>query len=377
MSLRRESLRLSRAFSALVLAAAPLAAAQACSDAPSGVESAAVDATTRDDATGDAPSTDAADALLSEGATLPPLDASCQVQTQVLDAGPDVDPPCRYTLPCGLAAETAFVIRGCGFYLAQPEDGGDASLGCSIPENDGCKNDAYSPPANGSLSFECVDCLGGGGRRPNGLRPPPAARSRSGAAGYFARMAHDEAASVHAFARMHEELVRLDAPAALIAAAARSTRDETRHARLMARRAQMLGARVPPARVRRQGMRSLESIARENAAEGCVRETYGALLMHWQAAHASEPSLRALFASIAADETRHAALSWQVARWAERRLDQAARARVSSARRRALSALRATVRARAAQPFDRGIGQPGRIAAVTLLEGMVERLALG
>ena len=374
MSLRRETFRLSRAFGALVLAVTPLAAAQACSDGSNAVHPSRPDATTEDDASGDARARDAL--VEADDATLSPLDATCQVHTEVLDAGPDVDPPCRYTLPCGLPDDTAFVIRGCGFYRAQAEDGGDASLGCSIPENDGCKNDAYSPPANGSLSFECVDCLGGGGRRPNGLRRPPALRARSGAAAYFARMAHDEAGSVHAFERLHEELLRLDAPAELAAAAARSTLDETRHARLMARRAQLLGARVPAARVRRQAVRSLESIARENATEGCIRETYGALLMHWQAAHASEPSLRALFAGIAADETRHAALSWQVAQWAERRLDEPARARVSSARRRALRALGKSVRARAARDFDRSIGQPRREAAVALLEGMIERLAL-
>ncbi len=45
------------------------------------------------------------------------------------------------------------------------------SLGCVIPEANGCTGGVYTPPANGSLTFECLDCFGGGGRRPVGLRP--------------------------------------------------------------------------------------------------------------------------------------------------------------------------------------------------------------
>jgi hypothetical protein len=372
VSLRRETVRLTRAFGALILAVAPIGTVQACSDGANTPNPLRPDATTKDDAANDAP--DAADA--ADDLTFPPLDAACQVVTEILDAGPDVDQPCRYTLPCGLPADTAFVIQGCGFYRAQVEDGGDASLGCTIPATAGCQNDAYAPPANGSLTFECIDCLGGGGRRPDGLRQP-VLRAPFGAGRYFARMAHDEAASVHAFERMHEELVRLGAPAHLTAAAARSAHDETRHARLMTHQARLRGAVVPRARVRRRPSRSLERIARENATEGCIRETYGALLMHWQATHASDPSLRRVFARIAADETRHAALSWEVAHWAEQRLDERARARVSSARRRALRALGESVRARTATDLDETIGQPKRAAAVALLEGMGALLALG
>ncbi len=374
MSLRRKTSRLSRAFGALVLAVTPLAVVQACSDPPILHLVKAPDATLADvvvEADGDVDAPDDTSA--------PPLDSACQVVTEIIDAGIDVDQPCHYTLPCGIPPENAFVIRGCGLYRAQADELGDSSLGCEILEADGCKEDAYAPPANGSFSFRCADCLGGGGRRPNGLAAPAVVEAPASAvAAYFALLAHDEAASVHAFARLHDELRAHGAPPELVAGAARSITDEARHARVMTRQARRRGARrVAAPRVRLQGARSLESLARENAVEGCVRETYGALLMCWQAQHAAEPELRRVFARIAADETRHAALSWEVAQWAEQQLDDRARARVASARRRALRTLANLVESREPCAFDTAIGQPGRAAACALLQGLATQLGLG
>jgi hypothetical protein len=82
--------------------------------------------------------------------------------------------------------------------------------------------------------------------------------------------------------------------------------------------------------------RSLEAIAAENAIEGCVRETYGAIVALWQARHAHDPVVAAAMEPIAADETRHAELAWEVASWAEPRLSRAARRRVEAAREQAL-----------------------------------------
>ncbi len=69
-------------------------------------------------------------------------------------------------------------------------------------------------------------------------------------------------------------------------------------------------------RTRRPALRSLEALAVENAVEGCVRETMGALFAMHQAASAADPHVRATMVSIAPDETRHAALGWAVAEWA-------------------------------------------------------------
>jgi hypothetical protein len=114
-------------------------------------------------------------------------------------------------------------------------------------------------------------------------------------------------------------------------------------------------------------------MARENAVEGCVNETFGALVAAWQAAHARDASRRRSFARIAADEARHAALSWAVARWAEGRLDSGARARVAAAAARAARALR---KEGASWPFDAEVGRPGPAARAALAAGMIRRLDL-
>jgi hypothetical protein len=126
--------------------------------------------------------------------------------------------------------------------------------------------------------------------------------------------------------------------------------------------------------------RSLESIARENAVEGCIHETFGALQLRWQAKHARAATDRRLFARIAADETRHAALAWLVAQWAEPLLDARARQRVDAARSRATRALRKKLGTPARgemSALDREVGRPPAAHAVALLDGLIASLARG
>jgi hypothetical protein len=85
-------------------------------------------------------------------------------------------------------------------------------------------------------------------------------------------------------------------------------------------------------RVTRVKPRALEAIAIENAIEGCVRETFGALVAAWQAREARDPVVRAVMKRIARDETNHASLGWAIDTWARTRLDRAARRRVDAAR---------------------------------------------
>lgn len=54
--------------------------------------------------------------------------------------------------------------------------------------------------------------------------------------------------------------------------------------------------------------------------EGCVRETYGALCAIWQAEHSTDPAVREVTARIVFEESRHAAMSWELARWLEPQL---------------------------------------------------------
>ncbi len=182
-----------------------------------------------------------------------------------------------------------------------------------------------------SQGFGCA----GTGRRPAGLQPARPCRAPSGIGRHFADMAYLEAASVCAFERLEAELVSLGAPKRLQRAACRAASDEVRHARVMTALAHRYGATSAVPRVQKARARSAERIARENAVEGCVRETYGALLATWQSALAGDHRIARAMRQIARDETRHAALSWDIAGWLEPRLSPAARRRVEAARLRA------------------------------------------
>lgn len=194
--------------------------------------------------------------------------------------------------------------------------------------------------ADGGAVFVLCACLTSGGRRPEGLRSP-SIRARNALGAYFSHMAHLERASITAFERLRAELDALGAPKALLQSALRARRDEELHARLIdGVAARFGGARVLP-RVRRyRAGRSAERIARENLVEGCVRETYGALLATWQARHARDAHVRRVIGRIAQDETRHAELSWTVHRFLDRKLDSRARRRIALASERSIAALR-------------------------------------
>jgi hypothetical protein len=181
---------------------------------------------------------------------------------------------------------------------------------------------------------------GGGccGRRPHGLTLEAASgRSRVGL--WFAELAAREEASVAAFEILAEELAAHGAPRRLVAAARRAAGDERRHARIMTAFAVGYGGTPRPPRVERCPVRSLEEIATENATEGCVRETFGALVGMWQARFASDTQVREAMKGVARDEGQHAALSWQIARWIEPRLEADARARLEAAKEEAMRQL--------------------------------------
>jgi ribulose kinase len=76
---------------------------------------------------------------------------------------------------------------------------------------------------------------------------------------------------------------------------------------------------------------------------------------------------------IARDETRHAALAWEVARWAEGRLDTRARARVRDAMREAVRSLRDEV---ATVPRDAAaeLGLPSGVEARALVDAFASAL---
>jgi len=192
---------------------------------------------------------------------------------------------------------------------------------------------------------------------------------------HFARAAHDEAASVHAFVALADELAALGAPPELLARIQAATADEVRHAEAVARLvADRGGCCRPPAR-RPHLAREAREIAIENAVEGCVRETWAALLAAHQARHAADPRVRAVMHSIAADEARHAELAWAIDAWLGGLLDPAARAEVEAARQAAAAAVILAVSAREPAPaLVHDAGLPGREPATHLVLGLAASL---
>lgn len=213
------------------------------------------------------------------------------------------------------------------------------------------------------------------GRKPAGLEP---ANTNAGscAGGYFATMAHLEAASVVAFERMAEELRQHGAPEALVARARTAAADERRHAQAIGSLAIARGNPVPAVVAGEFVSRGLLAMAVENRREGCVRETYGALLAHYQARASVEPSVCKVMERIAAEETQHAALSWDLDAWLVGKLNLAEREVVRDAEVDALRGLAEEC----TQAFDAAtrevVGLPSPEVALALFRGMQRGLGL-
>ncbi|RKI47370.1 ferritin-like domain-containing protein [Corallococcus sp. AB004] len=212
------------------------------------------------------------------------------------------------------------------------------------------------------------------GRRPVGLQDAQAEDCEDARGAWFANAARLEAASVHAFLRMREELALYGAGSDLQDAALASAEDEVRHAEVTTRIALRFGAVPPVPSVADVPLRSLREVLLDNAVEGCVRETYSALLAHHQALHAEDAEIREAMARIAEDETRHAGLSWDIDAWAAPRLSDAERSALREARRQALAVLRAEM----AVPLDAQLtaeaGLPSPAVALALLDSLEQEL---
>lgn len=214
------------------------------------------------------------------------------------------------------------------------------------------------------------DCTG---RRPSGLR---AATVRGpGLGAHFARMAHLEAASVPAFRRLRAQLRTLGAPRRLLDACTRAARDEVHHARAAARLARRFGAQAPRVEVEAAAPPDRSQLAADNAREGCVRETFGALVATWQARQAADGDVRAVMERVAADETRHAELAWEIDAWLRPRLTPAERERVDEARRAGLAELAASLDANPDETLARAAGLPPPVVARALFRAFTNEVA--
>jgi hypothetical protein len=241
---------------------------------------------------------------------------------------------------------------------------------CGFPPNGAGFCNLGTDPA-GQPAVECFAQCGIGRRT---TRRSPKVRPGGVVGRYLCAAARLEADSVHAFRRLRRELEEHGAPARLRRAALRAERDEVRHARDTGELARAHGVTPRMPRERRRPRRSLEAIAVENAVEGCVRETYGALVAMFQAEAAKDTAVARHMRRVAADEVRHATLSWQVAGWVAGKLGPRARARVESARRTAAMELLAEIGHEPPAVLVDTVGLPDAAAARRLLTTMLAGL---
>lgn len=216
-------------------------------------------------------------------------------------------------------------------------DAGDAELvdaaadACALhcPNAERCVATEIAGDGGTIPALECSSKLScGAGRRPRGYVPAEGA--------FLAQLASLESAAVDAFRTLRDDLAALGASRGLLRAVSRARRDEVRHTRLA--RA-LVGSKRRPRPVPAPRAPSVFDLARDNAVEGCVRETFGALQALAIARTARDPKVRATFERIGRDETRHAALSFRIFRFLDRRLSPRERAAVEAARHEEASRL--------------------------------------
>lgn len=226
-----------------------------------------------------------------------------------------------------------------------------------------------------TIQYLCGAC--GVGRIPEGL----AACAEGETVGErLAFQAYYEAASVFAFQDLAATLrtaVGTGAAecAGLAAHAERAAGEETVHAASMAALATRYGVVAPRPERPRVSRREMIELARENAVEGCVRETYGALVAAHQARFATRADLRLAFAAIAADEASHASLSWDLHAYFCSVLGPSVAAELDAAREAAFEAF-ATDAANRTESFTGCVlGIPRGRRAVALVAALRQSLA--
>jgi hypothetical protein len=212
------------------------------------------------------------------------------------------------------------------------------------------------------------------GRKPEGLLARAGDESGTLVGAHLARAAELEAASVLAFLTLKAELEAHGAPRRLVQRATAAARDEVRHARTMTALALRFGGRPEPRRIRVEPIRSLAAMARENLWEGCVTETWGALVGRHQAGSARLPAVRRVFAGIARDELRHAALSWDLQSWFDARLSRAERRGIRDEARARLTALGASLDSAEPREVQSELGLPAPTVARSLFGILEQRL---
>ena len=219
---------------------------------------------------------------------------------------------------------------------------------------------------DGKLKHLTEKRTAGLGRCPEGLCAP-ARREPQSAGEFFAEAAWLEAVSVPAFRTLARNLTLLKAPSTLIEAALAAAQDELLHEQQMTALAQREGESVVVPPVEEVPPKDLLALALENEREGCVNETFAALLAWHQAENAQDPTVASELKKIAWDETRHAALAFQIREWLLPQLTPAQQEATRQVRQQAIAA-------RGAKPLElptetaQRLGWPSRQQSLALLK---------
>lgn len=225
-----------------------------------------------------------------------------------------------------------------------------------------------------SRTVNCASCAVG--RRPADLLDgaPHACGEGDDIVGVaLAEMAHIEAASVHAFRRLEDTLVRLNADEELVMRARRAARDEVAHARLVGNLAKERGFAPRRVELAKDHESTTFELALENAVEGCVHETLGVAYLEHQRLHAEDPALRAMAEALYEDELDHAALSWDLLAFFDARLEGKERQALRKAQQRALKDVIVEV-GRIDETVRTALGLPSQAVVAELVGTLQETL---
>jgi hypothetical protein len=278
---------------------------------------------------------------------------------------------------CGFWAVLNVPPKSCGLPTSGALDSATCEAICGSPRqcSIGERRDHQDPssvlrlqlegrrPPEGGYSVDCISvCVG---RRPSsGADEAPPARGSDPLYEHLDGARRLERRSVDAFHELASDLQRWGAPGALVQACIHAAEEERRHARAMSALMRARGMRPGRSRGRRpRGFASLLALATHNEREGVVGETWGALVAMHQAVHAASGDVRRAMRTVAREEASHAALSFEIARWARARLGRRVAARLDEERRRAFRALRASVASGDANEVMAALGLPAPRAA--------------
>ncbi len=155
---------------------------------------------------------------------------------------------------------------------------------------------------------------------PHAVRPSASAAERARLAELWQADALMEHASIASFARFSLQLLALGAPAQLVGDAQAAGLDEVAHAeRAFSIASRLAGRAIGPGKLPELDHPlelDLLSVARATLAEGCIGETFAAVVAQEQARLAGDSSVRQALLDVAEDETRHAQLAFRFLAWA-------------------------------------------------------------